>query len=174
MRIYLIGYSYSGKTTLGSQLAARLGYTFFDTDKAIEHKYHTSIPLIFEHYGEKAFRIIERTILHSTGELDNVVVSTGGGTPCSDDNIRFILDNGIAVYLEMTVDEIIRRAATSRKSRPLLSGKSDSERRQYIEQHLLQRLPYYKQAPIIMSGNSVTVDQLIQRLDSVSEHSQPE
>lgn len=164
MRIYLIGYSYSGKTTMGRQLAKLLGFRFFDTDKEIENKYHTTIPLIFERYGEKAFRIIESSILHSTHTIDDVVVSTGGGTPCNEENIRFILNNGIAIYLEMSVDEIIQRAVNSHKQRPLLHGMTESERRQYIERHLSQRIPYYKQAHIVLSGVTVTADQIIQHL----------
>ena len=96
MRIYLIGYSYSGKTTLGRELAKLLKYRFFDTDKAIEHKYHTTVPMFFNRYGEQAFRIIERQILQSTDTLDNAVISTGGGTACNDENIKFILEHGIA------------------------------------------------------------------------------
>ncbi|MCR4816068.1 MAG: shikimate kinase, partial [Bacteroidales bacterium] len=119
MRIYLIGYSFSGKTTMGRQLANLLHYDFFDTDKAIELKLHTTIPLLFERYGEEAFRIIESNILRTTAERDNIVVSTGGGTACSDDNLRFILDNGIAVYLHMDLEGTLRRVAASRKKRPL-------------------------------------------------------
>lgn len=161
MRIYLIGYSYSGKTTLGRETARRLGVQFFDTDKAIELKYHTSISTFFSHYGEQAFRIIERQILQSTAEMDNVIISTGGGTPCNDSNIRFILDHGTAIHLQMSVDDIMERIAHARRTRPLLKDKTPEQVRQYITQQLQQRLPYYNQAQLTLPAFDANTDQLI-------------
>lgn len=158
--VYLIGYSYSGKSTLGRQLAELLGYDIFDTDRAIENRYHTTIPILFARYGEKAFRIIERQILFSTGEMQRTVVATGGGTACSDENIRFMLEHGTVVHLSMTVDDILRRYATSRKVRPLLEGMSDEERRHYVEKHLAQRIPYYRQAHITLPAVDATAESL--------------
>ena len=160
MRIYLIGYSYSGKTTLGRETARRMGLQFFDTDKAIELKYRTSISTFFSHYGEQAFRIIERQILQSTAEMDNVIVSTGGGTPCNDENIRFILEHGTAVHLQMSVDDILNRIAVARRSRPLLKDKTPDQVRRYITDQLAQRLPYYTQAQLTLPAFGATVDQL--------------
>ena len=161
MRIYLIGYSYSGKTTLGRQLAGRLGYTFFDTDKAIELKYRTNIPVFFQRYGEPAFRIIERQILQSTAEMDDVVVSTGGGTPCNDENIAFILEHGKTVHMEMSVDDVLQRISHARKKRPLLINKGPEELRQYIEEQLGKRLPFYRQASLSLPAINATVDDLL-------------
>ena len=160
MRIYLIGYSYSGKSTMGRQLSRRIGLDLFDTDKAIETKYHTTIPMFFDRYGEKAFRIIEQQILFSTGGMDNVVVATGGGTACSDDNIRFILEHGIAIHLQMSTDDIMERISRAHKSRPLMKDKSPEELRQYINTHLNSRLPFYSQAPITVPALHATVNDL--------------
>ena len=164
MRIYLIGYSYSGKTTLGREMAHRLGWQFFDTDKAIELKYHTSISTFFSHYGEQAFRIIEKQILQSTAEMDNVVVSTGGGTPCNDENIRFIIQNGTAVHLQMSVDDIMQRIAHARRSRPLLKDKTPEQVREYVTAQLAQRLPYYTQAQLTLPALHANASQLIDLL----------
>lgn len=160
MNIYLVGYSYGGKTTLGKQLAHRLGYAFFDTDKAIELKYHVTIPIFFKHYGEQAFRIIERQILHSTADLDNTVIATGGGLPCQGDNMDFILAHGTAVYTQMTVDDVMERLTWARRSRPLLIDKSDDERRQYIAEQLTIRDPYYRRAPLTLPAANANVDEL--------------
>lgn len=146
--IYLIGYSFGGKSTLGRQLAELLGYNLFDTDRAIEEKYRTTIPILFNRYGEKVFRTIERQILFTTCDMHRTVVATGGGTACNDENIRFMLDHGTVIHLSMTVDDIMQRYATSHKVRPLLQGMTDEERRKYVEQHLAQRLPFYQQAHI--------------------------
>ena len=169
MRIYLIGYSYSGKTTLGRQLAKRLGFDFFDTDKALEIKYHTTIPVFFNRYGEKAFRIIERQILQSTADLDNTVVSTGGGTACSDDNISFMLQNGKVVYLQMNVDDILLRLTKSHKTRPMLKGKGPEELKQFITEQLTARLPYYRQAHISVPAFDITAEKLEEVILKASE-----
>ena len=90
MNIYLIGYMYSGKTTLGHKLAVKLGYQWLDLDQVFEQVFHTSIPIFFKRYGEEAFRKLEQKLLHETANNDNTVISTGGGTPCFFDNIQWI------------------------------------------------------------------------------------
>lgn len=156
--IFLIGYSYAGKSTLGRELANLLGYDIFDTDSAIEHKYRTTIPLLFNRYGEKAFRILERQVLFSTAGMERTVVATGGGTACNDENIRFMLDHGTVVHLSMTVDDIEKRIAISHKVRPLLQGMSPDEQHSYLIQHLAQRLPYYQQAHITIPAIGATAE----------------
>lgn len=161
MLIYLIGYSYSGKTTLGRQLAKQMGYHFFDTDKAIELRYHTTIPLLFNHYGETAFRIIERRILEETGALHDTVVSTGGGLPCNKHNIDYILAHGTAIHLTMSVDDIMHRIEHAQKGRPSLAGMDREEQRQFISTQLADRLPYYNRAPLTLPAAMATVDDLL-------------
>lgn len=167
MRIYLIGYSYSGKTTIGKKLAKLLDYNFFDTDKAIEIKYHTTIPLLFKRYGEKAFRIIESQILHTTGEMKDTVISTGGGTPCNDENIRFILDHGTAIHLQMSVDDIMQRISHSRKGRPSLDGMNTDEQLTFITKQLEQRLPYYCQARIEIPALNLDAEKIVEVLSQL-------
>lgn len=156
--IYLIGYSYSGKSTLGRQLAALLGYDIFDTDSAIEHKFRTSIPLLFKRYGEQAFRLVERQVLFSTANMEHTVVATGGGTACCDENIRFMLNHGTVVHLAMSVEDIEHRIVTSHKVRPLLQGMPPDQRRDFLAQHLAQRLPYYQQAHITIPAIGATAE----------------
>ena len=165
MRIYLIGYMYSGKTTVGHQLARQLGYDFVDLDQLFEAKYKTSIPIFFQRYGEAAFRQLERQMLHSTADLDNAVISTGGGTPCHFDNMQWILQHGTSVYLDTTLDTILFRAANSRKQRPILADKTDEERRLFISQQLSQRSPYYAQANITFSPDQQTIAELTAKLN---------
>ena len=106
MRIYLIGYMYSGKTTVGHKLAVQMGYRWLDLDQMLENTFHTTIPIFFKRYGEEAFRKIEQKLLHSTADLDNVVISTGGGTPCYFDNMQWINQHGISVYFDVTVETL--------------------------------------------------------------------
>ena len=148
MKIYLIGYMFSGKSTLGKVLARELGYDFIDLDILFEQKYKTSIPIFFKKYGEQAFRIIEQQVLRSTETLDNCVIATGGGTPCFFDNIEWINAHGISVFFNPPVCKILYYASISKKTRPILANKTDEERALYVEQQLQQRLPFYTQAHI--------------------------
>ena len=166
MRIYLVGYSYGGKTTIGRQLAALMGMDFVDTDSAIEEKYHTTVPIFFDHYGEQAFRVVERGILHSVACKDNAVIATGGGLPCSGDNMDFIVQSGIAVYFRMTVDEILHRAVKGRKRRPLLYGLDDGQRRETVQKMLDEREPYYMRAQLTVDAEGLTAETLAAQLKS--------
>ena len=166
MRIYLIGYMYSGKTTVGHKLAAKLGFQWLDLDQLFEYTFRTTIPIFFKKYGEEAFRKIEQKLLHSTADLDDVVVSTGGGTPCHFDNILWMNQQGKSVYFDVTVDTLLRRVAQTKKTRPFLAGKSEEERGIYIRQQLSQRLPYYQKAHIIFPADDPDIDQLVRLLTS--------
>jgi shikimate kinase len=145
-RILLIGFMAAGKTTLGKALARDLGLQFVDLDHYIEGRYHCSVSQLFAERGEEAFREIERNMLHEVAEFEDVVISTGGGTPCFFDNIDYMNRQGITVFLEASVDVIFTRLTIARTQRPLVAGKSPDELRAYIRQMLELRMPYYRQA----------------------------
>ena len=166
MRVYLTGYMYSGKTTVGHKLATRLGYQWTDLDQMIETTFHTTIPIFFKRYGEEAFRKIEQKLLHSTADLDNIVISTGGGTPCHFDNIEWINLHGTSIYFDVTVETLLRRAAQSKKPRPILAGMTDEERSLYVREQLSERLPYYQKAQIILPADKPDLDQLVKLVTS--------
>ena len=154
MKYYLVGYMYSGKSTFGRRLARQRGMDFLDLDRAFEERYHYTVPLFFLRFGEEAFRKLETQLLRSTADLDNVVVATGGGTPCHSGNMDFILAHGTAVYLRMTVEDLVQRALQSRNPRPLMRGLSEPEIRAKIASHLQIREPFYLQAPLIVDGKN--------------------
>ena len=166
MKYYLIGYMYSGKTTIGRKLAIKLGYRWLDLDQFFETQFHTSIPIFFKHYGEDAFRKLEQKLLHTTADQDNVVISTGGGTPCHFDNMHWINTHGCSIYFDVTVETLLRRAAQSKKTRPILAGKTEEERAAYIQQQLDARMPYYKKAHIIFPADKPDLNQLAQLISA--------
>lgn len=165
MRIYLLGYMYSGKTTLSHQLAKLLEYDFADLDQMFEQRYRTSIPIFFNRYGEEAFRKLEQLMLHTTETIDNTVIALGGGTPCYFDNMDWINAHGKSVYLQMSVEDIIARAQHSRKIRPILADKSPEELSLFISKQLNQRQAYYNQAQITIAASSPNLPNLIRALN---------
>ncbi len=166
MRIYLTGYMYSGKTTVGHKLAVQMGYRWLDLDQFFELQFHPSIPIFFKRYGEEAFRKLEQKLLHTTADEDNIIISTGGGTPCHFDNMQWMNLHGTTVYFDVSVETLLRRAAQSRKPRPVLTGMSEEERSQFIRQQLDQRLPYYKKAKIIFPADKSDLDELARLITS--------
>ena len=118
-RIFIIGYMCSGKSSISRKLASRLGYNSFDTDDLFEEKYHVSVNDFFEKYGEDYFRKFEAEILRKTGDLRKVVISTGGGTPCYYDNMKWMKDNGMTVFIKVSPTTAYNRLVTAKRKRPL-------------------------------------------------------
>lgn len=146
IRIFLIGYMGAGKTTLGKALAHEMNLPFVDLDWYTEERFHRSIRELFAERGEDAFRQLERNMLHEVGEFEDLIISTGGGTPCFFDNIDYMNRCGQTVFLEVHPDILFRRLRVATRQRPILQGKSEEELREFICQALQQRLPYYEQA----------------------------
>lgn len=87
-RIYLLGFMGSGKSYSAKALSQALNWQYLDLDSMIEDKIQMSIDRFFAKHGEKAFRVIEKDVLHSTKNLTQIVVATGGGTVCFFDNLQ--------------------------------------------------------------------------------------
>ncbi len=152
-RILLVGFMAAGKTTLGKALAKEMGLQFIDLDHYIENRYHCTVSKLFSERGEEAFRQIERNMLHEVSEFEDVVISTGGGTPCFFDNMDYMNAQGTTVFLEASVDVIYTRLTIARVQRPLVAGKSEDELRQYITNMLEHRNPYYTRANYTFNAN---------------------
>ena len=90
VRIILVGYMGSGKTTVGKALAKNLGLPFYDLDWYIESRMRKTVKQLFDERGEDGFRQVERNMLHEVAEFENIVLSCGGGTPCFFDNMDYI------------------------------------------------------------------------------------
>lgn len=152
-RILLIGFMAAGKTTLGKALAAELGLQFVDLDHYIENRFRCSVSKLFAERGEEVFRQIERNMLHEVAEFEDVVISTGGGTPCFFDNMDYMNAQGTTVFLDASVDVIYTRLTIARVQRPLVANKTEEELRQYITDMLERRSPYYMRAHYIFNAN---------------------
>ena len=145
-RIFLTGYMGAGKTTLGRALAAEIGVPFIDLDHYIEKRYCKTIAQLFAERGEEGFREIERRMLHEVGEFEDVIISTGGGTPCFFDNIEYMNAQGTTVYLDVPVERLFIRLSIARNKRPLIKEKNDEELLAFITEQLAKRAPHYSKA----------------------------
>lgn len=168
MRIFIIGFMYSGKSTIGKKLAKAMNLKYIDTDNIIETKYNITVAHFFEKYGEELFREFERKILLEEIEKDNVIISTGGGLPCFNENMELIKQNGISIYLKMSPLSIIHRINHSKKKRPLLQNKSPEELQTYIETLLKQREIFYNQATLTIKGESINIKEIQDKILSIS------
>ncbi|NOY95769.1 MAG: shikimate kinase [Chlorobi bacterium] len=146
MRIYLVGYMGSGKSTLGRKLSEEMDIQFIDMDDYIEERNHKTIPQIFAEEGENAFREKERMALEELSEFTDVVVATGGGAPCFFDNMELMKKSGITIFLNIDPDILAERLLDSKIDRPLIRGKSREELTAFINESLQKRLPFYKKA----------------------------
>jgi len=160
MRIYLIGYMAAGKSRLGRSLAEKLGYRFVDLDLLFEERYRISILDFFDKYDEAAFRIIERSLLHETAGMDDVVVSTGGGTPCFFDNMDFIRQSGFSVYLHLDLPDLMRRIKKVKRKRPLLRVVNAEDLEEKVSAQLNERDHFYRRADLVIHGLEFNTDEL--------------
>jgi shikimate kinase len=163
-RVYLIGFMGVGKSTIGRQLATGLGYQFADMDDLFEQKYKLSIDHFFSKYDEELFRRLESDLLTTTFEYDNIVIATGGGTPCHHDGIKRMNDHGLTVYLEMPPDALVNRLRKAKKKRPLILNLPDDELSDSVQERLANRLAYYNQAQIAVDAMNIDIKKLSEQV----------
>lgn len=150
MRIYLIGFMGSGKTRHGKMLSGKTGMQFIDLDEMLIAQQQKSIAEIFTQHGEAYFRQLETEALHSTSAMENTIISCGGGTPCFNDNMNWILANGKCIYLTAPIEILFGRLRNRKEKRPLLKNFSDEELLRYIAQKVEERAPFYNRAHAIV------------------------
>jgi shikimate kinase len=158
MKIYLVGFMGSGKTTVGRELAARIDAPFFDLDELIEAAEKSSIKDIFATQGEPYFRKRERDLLRSTKHLESAVIATGGGTFTFDENIQFIQSEGMSVYLAAPY-ALLRTRVGMKEDRPLF--------RDDLSAHELyaNRIRYYRMSDLTIDvREDETPVEIVERL----------
>jgi shikimate kinase len=169
-RIFLLGYMGAGKTTLGKVLARRMKLSYIDTDQFIENRYRRKIGDIFASEGEAPFRKLEYRILCEISEIENVIISTGGGLPCFHDSMTVMNRMGTTVYLEVSPEELAARLNASKTVRPVLQNRSGKELLDFIRENLNKRKPFYEQATIRFNAEGMytkrDVETLAEKLET--------
>jgi shikimate kinase len=160
MKIFLIGFMGSGKSTIGRKLARFLRYSFIDLDMLIENKAGMSIAEYFSENGEDHFRELERDILQKTEFEPNTVIATGGGAPCYYDNMDWMNRHGKTVYLLMEPKALANRLQNSKTERPLVKGLNGEELVNFIRLKLGSRETFYLESNYIVNGADLTAEKL--------------
>jgi shikimate kinase len=165
----MAGFMGTGKSRIGWELSRRLQLTFIDTDRVIERVACMRVSEIFELYGEATFRDYETEIVRRCLKLDEVVISTGGGTVVREENRRLLRSRGPVVVLEASPETVYRR--TRRHRRPLLEGDDPLAR---IHALMEQRAAVYDAAASIKVASdgrdsAEVVEEIVARLRAWKE-----
>ena len=164
--IFLIGFSGSGKSSVGKKLAKNLNYNFLDTDRIIEKTTSLSIDETISTKGEKEFRSIETQVLSKIDFSQNNVISTGGGLPTEKDNIRIMKNNGSIIWLKASIDSIFDRLKNSKEIRPLIGNHIEKEN---IESLYNSRQSVYNIADFSIDTDNKNLDEITKELISKNE-----
>ncbi|WP_420601102.1 shikimate kinase [Flagellimonas sp.] len=166
MKVVLVGYMASGKSSVGRLLANELDVEFIDLDTYIEKEQQKSIDTIFSEKGEIFFRKLENEMLQKVlKEHESILLSTGGGTPCYGNNIETILNNSDhSIYLQLSVSALVERISNEKDQRPLVKDLQDDELPEFIGKHLFERRQYYEQAKHIVGNEKKTVEEVVSEI----------
>lgn len=174
--IFLIGFMGSGKSHGAKLLSDHTGLPYVDLDDWIEGKEQRTITAIFNQSGEAYFRERESAYLKevvstlSAGSVFQMgtqvitgIISTGGGTPCYHENMKWMNQHGITVWLNPLSSVLMQRLLIEKASRPLLAELSESELILFVRSKLSERISFYSQAAIELQ-DEVDVELLIEKI----------
>jgi shikimate kinase len=162
--VFLVGMMGAGKTSVGKNLARRLGKQFYDSDQVIEARTGVRIPVIFEIEGEAGFRLRESATIAELSALQDVVLATGGGAVLDPRNRELLKSRGTVVYLRAAVRDLLNRTCHDR-NRPLLQTADPKAR---LTELFAVRDPLYREvAHIVVDTGSQSLASLVNRLEQM-------
>lgn len=153
--IFLIGPPACGKSTLGRALSRRTGLDFIDLDLYIAQRFHTTVAALFASRGEEGFRKLERNMLHEVGEMEDVVVACGGGTPCFFDNMEYMNSRGTTVRLTASDERLLERLERAGARRPMFASLSREEILAKSKELSVAREQFYSAAALTFPGDEL-------------------
>jgi shikimate kinase len=165
-KIYLVGFMASGKTTIARALAQRLGWRAEDIDDLIERRERLTIAEIFARHGESHFRAAERDMIKLLQPMRHVVIATGGGTFADPDNRAAINLDGLSVWIDLPLAELIPRIPLDGR-RPLAANRAE------LERLYATRLDAYRLAHVHVSASRASTAQVVDRILRVIEELPP-
>ncbi|WP_047419632.1 shikimate kinase [Cellulophaga sp. Hel_I_12] len=171
MKIVLVGYMGSGKSTIGRLLSKKLKINFIDLDDYLVSKLKMPISELFEVKGELFFRKKEREYLQELMlKKTSFILATGGGTPCYGDNLRIIQEGTTHdFYLKLSIPSLVQRLLSEKENRPILKNIANDALPEFIGKHLFERNNYYLKANHIIPCDGLhpeaLVEEIIRRLE---------
>lgn len=157
VRIVLVGFMASGKTSVGRCLAGLLGWTFRDFDDEIESEAGSSVPEIFAREGESFFRELEERVGRRLLPMEEVVLATGGGWAVPEGRLTGLPRGTLSVWLRISPETAIRRARDQNLTRPLLDVDDPLDRARTL---LAEREPSYRKATLTLDAEEEAPDEL--------------
>ena len=167
--LFLVGLPGAGKSTLGRQLARRLGKVFLDADTELERKLGVSIPTIFEIEGEAVFRDREEAVIAELVERTGIVLATGGGAVIRGLNRERLKANGTVVYLHAEPATLRERTRRSRH-RPLLNTADPDAR--LMELYAQRDALYRETADVVIESDREQIGRFAQALETAQRDAQ--
>ncbi len=165
-KIFLVGMMGSGKSHWTKKMAKWIKSGGYDLDDLIEMNEEKTIAEIFTEEGEEQFRKTEAKILRWFKEKKKYVLATGGGTPCFQDNMAWMKKEGIVIWLDESVDILVKRLVEEKAHRPLIADLSEQDLTKFIKDKLVERHAFYSQANYRLSSDQITdtaLKQIIQQ-----------
>jgi shikimate kinase len=156
-RIYLVGFMGAGKSTVGRELALKLGWAFLDLDAEIEKSEKLAVREIFAQFGEPRFRELEHAQLKRLAETSKAILALGGGAYVNETNRRLVDATGVAVWLNASMTSVRQRIRPD-GTRPLLA---DPER---AKQLYAERIPSYRLARIHVLTDNRLPDEIAEEI----------
>jgi shikimate kinase len=137
-----------------------------ELDELIEKKCEMTIEKIFSSKGELFFRRLEHQFfLDLLNEPKDLIISTGGGTPCYFNNHELLRgENIVSIYLKTSIDVLFERLIKEKQKRPLIANLKDAEIKEFIAKHLFDRSFYYNQATHNINVDGKSVDEIVVEL----------
>jgi shikimate kinase len=162
-RIFLVGLSGVGKTTIGQRTASLLGWSFIDTDDVLAQRMGMPVGQVLLEYEEERFRQLESEVLHEQGKRTRVVIATGGGVVILPVNRQFMREHGLTVYLRASIETVWKRLqeCAGQTVRPLVAGEHGQQR---LRNLYTARRAWYEEAVLHLDTEEGTQDILAQRL----------
>ncbi|MCK4561409.1 MAG: AAA family ATPase [Flavobacteriaceae bacterium] len=165
MKIILLGYMASGKSTISKLLAKKLQIEAIDLDDYIVEKEGLSINDVFKTKGEIYFRLQEnKYLLELLKNKNSFVLALGGGTPCYANNMDLIKNEPNSIYLKANLNTLFDRLIKEKESRPLISSLNDEKLKEFIAKHLFERGQFYEQASHTVNIDSKTIATIVDQV----------
>lgn len=166
-RIFIVGPTAVGKSTIGAALAKFLQFNFVDSDRAIEAHTGVDVSRIFKDEGEVGFRKREAGMIDELSQRDYIVLATGGGAVLNADTRARLQARGYVIYLTAPVQVLVGRTAYD-KARPLLQQAKDREH--VLRRMMVMRGPLYESiADHTLNTATLSRIQIIRRLSKVAQ-----